>query len=259
MHPNQTNLWELMWALARTDFKLRFHGSLLGYLWALLKPLSLFLILNFVFSSIFNPMNTGTRYYSLQLITSLMLFGFFQDGTMNGLTALVHKSTLVTKIYVPRWIIILASTIHTTLVFAINLIIISLFFLWYGLWPGLTGILAFAFYIVLTYGLILAFSFMAAPLFVRFRDLVQVWEVVSAALFYATPIIYPLTIFPAHYQSYVLVNPMAFIVHYTKMALTEQQFAGLGENALFAAVVALLFGLGLFIYGRLEPSVAEHI
>jgi len=259
MSQNHEHFGELVWALARTDFKLRFHGSILGYVWALLKPLSLFLILNFVFSSLFNPMSTGTHHYSLQLLSSLMLFGFFTDGSMAGLLSLVNKSTLVTKIFVPRWIIIVASTVQTSLVFAINLFIITLFFLWYGVWPGFAGILTFAFYIVLTYALILAFSFIAAPIFVQFRDLVQVWEVTVSALFYATPVIYPLTIFPPKYHAVVLANPMAFIVHHTKLALTEGQFASWQTNALFAAAVMALLGFSLLIYRRLEPKVAENL
>ena len=95
MHENYR---ELIWMLAKTDFKLRYHGSVLGYVLAILKPLLMFLILNFVFSSIFNPRNTGTSYYSIQLLTSIMLFNFFAEGTMAGLNSLIQKSTLVTKI-----------------------------------------------------------------------------------------------------------------------------------------------------------------
>ena len=115
------NYRELVWMLAKTDFKLRYHGSVLGYLWALLKPLLTFAVLNFVFSSVFNPRSTGMETYSLQLLVSLMMFYFFSEGTNAGMGSLLNKSQLVTKIYVPRWTIILASTINATLIFLMNL------------------------------------------------------------------------------------------------------------------------------------------
>src|SRR5687768_7237621 len=102
MTPSHENYKELVWRLAKTDFKLRYHGNALGYVWAIAKPLLLFTILNFVFSSVFNFKNSGTEYYSLELLTALLLFQFFAEGTTNGMTALVSKAQLVTKIYVPK-------------------------------------------------------------------------------------------------------------------------------------------------------------
>jgi len=156
MTKKHENYWELVWALARTDFKLRYHGSVLGYVWALLKPLLTFLILNFVFSTIFNPKNSGIQHFSLQLLTSIMLFNFFSEGTMAGLNSLLGKASLVTKIYVPRWTIVAASTINATLIFGMNLIIIAVFFAWYGFWPGIPAILMFVFFVLLTFVLFLS-------------------------------------------------------------------------------------------------------
>jgi ABC-2 type transport system permease protein len=113
----ENNYLELMLRLARTDFKLRYQGSFLGYIWAILKPLLLFTILNFVFSTVFNTRNNGVPFYSLQLLTGLLLFNFFSEGTMAGLTSLVAKAQLVTKIYVPRWILVMASTLNALFIF----------------------------------------------------------------------------------------------------------------------------------------------
>ncbi len=253
------NHLELVWSLARTDFKLRYHGSFLGYVWAILKPLLMFLILNFVFSSIFNPRNNGTQHFSLQLITSIMLFTFFAEGTSAGLNSLVAKSMLVTKIYVPRWTIIVASTLNSLLIFLMNLFVIAAFFAWYRFWPGFLPILMFFFYIFLTYILILSFAFIAAPLYVRFRDLSQIWEVASSALFYASPIIYPLDTLPQKYHQILLLNPIGFIIHFVKMALTENHYAPLWELALFTVVVIIIFFLSILYYQKAEKKVAENI
>lgn len=256
MHENYK---ELIWTLAKTDFKLRYHGSVLGYVWAILKPLLMFLILNFVFSSIFNVKSNGIPHYSLQLLTSIMLFNFFSEGTMAGLNSLMAKSQLVTKIYVPRWTIIVAATLNSLLIFLMNLIVIALFFTWYQFWPGVLPILTFIFYIVLTYIVILGFSFIAAPYYIRFRDISQIWEVATSAMFYAAPIVYPLSLLPAKYHVILLVNPMAYIIHFTKMALTENHYAPLWQNAIFACVVVLFFLAGIQLYRKMETKIAENI
>jgi ABC-type polysaccharide/polyol phosphate export permease len=253
------NYWELVWALARTDFKLRYQGSVLGYFWALLKPLLTFLILNFVFSTIFNPRNNGIQHYSLQLLTSIMLFNFFSEGTSSGLSSLLSKASLVTKIYVPRWTIIFASTLNASLIFLMNLIIIAVFFSWYHFWPGIGAILVFLFFIILTFLLILSFSFIAAPLYVRFRDLLQIWDVAIQALFYGSPIVYPLQIIPAKYQHVLLANPIGYIIHFNKMALTEHHYAPFWQNVVFATIIILVFMASLYIFKKMEPKVAENI
>lgn len=257
--PMHENYRELIWTLAKTDFKLRYHGSFLGYVWAILKPLLMFLILNFVFSSIFNPRSSGTSYYSLQLLVSIMLFNFFAEGTGAGLASLVNKSTLVTKIYVPRWTIIVAATLNSLLIFLMNLIVIVAFFAWYEFWPGVTPILTFLLYIILTYLLILGFSFIAAPLYVKFRDLTQIWEVVVSAMFYASPVVYPLSILPQKYHFIILANPIGYIVHFTKMALTEDHYAPLWQNTIFAGVIAIFFCAGILAYRKMETKIAENI
>jgi ABC-type polysaccharide/polyol phosphate export permease len=259
MDRKRNNYWQLIWSLAGTDFKLRFHGSILGYIWALLKPFSIFLILNFVFSSIFNPLKSGTQYYSIQLIVSIIIFNFFAEGTMFGLNSLVSKSTLITKVYIPRWIIIVASTIQSMLLFLMNIIVIVIFFVWYSYWPGISAVFIFAFYSILTYILIVSFSFIAAPIYVKFRDLSHIWEVTCSALFYASPVIYPLNIIPSKYRMIILVNPMGFIVHFTKTALTENHMATLWQNSIFTGFVLALFLISLAVYHALDPNVADNI
>ena len=209
------NYKELIWVLAKTDFKLRYHGSVLGYLWALLKPLMTFAVLNFVFSSMFNPRSSGINNYSLQLLVGLMMFYFFAEGTSAGMSSLLSKAQLVTKIYVPRWTIILASTINATLIFLLNLVVIIFFFAIKGFMPHWPAILMFLVFSVFIYILILSFALITAPLYIKFRDLAMIWEVLIMVIMYASPIIYPLSILPAKYHQLILLNPFAFIVFYS--------------------------------------------
>lgn len=253
------NYKELIWMLAKTDFKLRYHGSVLGYVWALLKPLLMFAILNFVFSSIFNPRGIGGEYYSLSLLVSIILFNFFSEGTMAGMNSLLSKSQLVTKIYVPRWTIILASTLNSALIFLMNLIIIVVFFAYKQFLPSGEAIMLFIIYFLLTYVIIVAFAFFTAPWYVKFRDLVLIWEVIITALFYATPVFYPLQILPDYIQRILLMNPMAFIIHFNKEGLINNHFASFYQFAVFLAIIIIAFVLSIFSYRKFIPKIAEEI
>lgn len=253
------NYKELIWTLAKTDFKLRYQSSFLGYLWALLKPLLLFAIMNFVFSSIFNSRGIGSEYYSLQLLVGIVLFNFFSEGTTAGMNSLLSKSQLVTKIYVPRWSIIVASTINAALIFVMNLIVIVLFFGIKTFLPSFESIVLFLLFSVATYVIILSFSLITAPLFVKFRDLILIWEVILSALFYATPIFYPLQMLPTNIQKVLLVSPMAFIVHFSKEGLINDHFADLWKTVIFIITVIILFFVSILSYRKFSKKVAEEI
>jgi ABC-type polysaccharide/polyol phosphate export permease len=253
------NYKELIWALAKTDFKLRYHGSVLGYLWALLKPLLTFAVLNFVFSSVFNPKGTGADTYSLQLLVGLMMFYFFAEGTTAGMSSLLSKAQLVTKIYVPRWTIILASTVNATLIYLMNLAVIAFFFAINGFMPSVGSILLFLIFSIFIYIIVLSFSLITAPLYVKFRDLAMIWEVLIMIIMYASPIIYPLATLPTAYHQFILMNPLAFVIHFTKESLFNNHFASPMQYLVFISIVFGAFALSIFSYRKFIPKVAEEI
>lgn len=250
---------ELIWMLARTDFKLRYQGSVLGYVWALLKPLLMFGVLYVVFSSVFNMRNDGTSYYALELLVSIMMFNFFAEGTAAGLNSLLTKSQLVTKIYVPRWTIIVASTLNAAMIYVANFAVVAMFFAIYSLMPPLSSVLMFLVFSLAIYVLVVSFALIAAPLQVMFRDVALVWEVLSQVLFFATPVMYPLAMMPAHTQQLLLMNPMAFIIHFTKTSLTIGHLPDPSQIAVFLTVLTAGLALGVAAYRRLIPSIAEKM
>lgn len=253
------NYKELVLRLAKTDFKLRYHGSALGYLWAILKPLLMFTVLNFVFSSLFNFRNSGTPLYPLELLTSLLLFNFFAEGTMSGMSSLLSKSQLVTKIYIPRWTIVLSSTINALFVFCMNLIVLVVFFIIYDKVPTFSGIIMFFLYATFLYILIIAFSFLTAPLFVRFRDLSMIWEVILPILLYSAPIIYPLSMMPINIQQLMLLNPLAYVIHFAKDGLISNNFAPVGHTIIVFIGILVATVISLLIFRKTEKKVAEII
>ncbi len=259
MRKAHENYRELVWMLAKTDFKLRYQGSVLGYLWALLKPLLMFSILNFVFSSIFAARGQGMEYYSLQLLVGILMFNFFSEGTNAGMQSLLSKSQLVTKIYIPRWTLILASTLNAALIYIMNLSVVLVFFAWKQFLPSFGSIFLFLLYSVVIYIIVLSFALLTAPLYVRFRDLSMIWEVLLQVLFYATPVFYSLQMMPVWVQQILLINPIAFIVHFTKEALISNHFPDLWQNALFLVTIAVVALLSVLSYRRFAPRVAEEI
>lgn len=253
------NYRELIWMLAKTDFKLRYQGSFLGYVWALLKPLLTFAILNFVFTSIFANRAQGMAHYSLQLLVGVLMFNFFSEGTIAGMQSLVGKSQLVTKIYIPRWTIIMASTLNAAMIYAMNLVVVVIFFALSRFLPSIAAIALFLFFSVLIYVIVLAFALLTAPLFVRFRDLSMIWEVLLQTLFYATPVFYSLQQMPVWAQQVLLLNPIAFIIHFSKEALINDHFADTWKSAVFLLTVAVFFVVSIFSYRKLAPRVAEEM
>jgi ABC-2 type transport system permease protein len=259
MKKEYKNIKELIWLLAKTDFKLRYQGSVLGYVWAILKPLALFAVLNFVFSSMFNMRGAGNEYYSLELLTGILLFNFFSEGTMSGLMSLVSKGQLVTKIYMPRWILVLASTLNSFFIFLTNIIVLAIFFIIKGKMPSIEGVLMFLGFTVLLYMLVVAFSFLAAPLYVRFRDLSMIWEVLLSIIMYASPIIYPLTLVPAHIQKLLLLSPVGFLIYFAKQGLISNHFPTAVQGLCFAGLIILVLFLSILLFRKTSRVIAEYL
>ncbi len=259
MTKNHENYKELVWRLAKTDFKLRYHASVLGYIWVILKPLLMFTIINFVFSSIFNVVGSGNQYYPLELLTALLLFQFFAEATTTGMMSLVSKAQLVTKIYIPRWTIVLGSTMNALFIYAMNLIVLACFFIIYHKMPTLTGVLMFITYSIILYVLAVAFSFLTAPFFVRFRDLGNIWDVLLQVLMYSAPIVYPLSLMPDKFQHLMLLNPFAFLIHFSKQALISDTFTTLEHFALLIVGIIFAVIISFLIFRKYERTVAELI
>jgi len=112
---------------------------------------------------------------------------------------------------------------------------------------------------IFIYIIILSFALITAPLYVKFRDLGMIWEVLLMIIMYASPIIYPLMTLPAQYHKFILLNPLAFIVHFTKESLINNHFADPSQYAVFITIVFGSFALSIFSYRKFIPKVAEEI
>lgn len=242
--------------LAKTDLKMRYQGSWLGIVWVFLKPLATFLVLNFVFLHLFFR---GTPNYSIKLLMGIVLWSFFSEATMVGMTSLISKSHILKKIFIPKWIIIVSATIHSAMAFFFNLVILFIFLYAYNIHPGLLHVMLFLVYVLLIYGISLTFSFVAAPLFIRVRDMNQIWEVLLQVLFYASPIIYPIASVPPHVQTILYLNPMTLLIEHSKVALIDHGIARIDHLLIFIAIFIVCFTASIWYLKKASKNLIEKI
>jgi ABC-2 type transport system permease protein len=180
----------LLRELVITDFKLRYQGSVLGYLWSLLKPLLLFAIMYVVFVH-FLRFGAGLEHFAVSLLLGIVMWTFFTEATAQGMQAIVGRGDLIRKINFPKYIIVISATISALINLVLNLIIVFVFMIIDGVdfkWSGLF----FPLNILELYVFALAVAFFLSAAYVKYRDISHIWEVFLQGVFYATPILYPL-------------------------------------------------------------------
>lgn len=231
----------LLKELVRTDFKIRYQGSALGYLWTLLRPLALFAVLYVVFTK-FLKVGSSIEYYPVYLLLGIMLWNFFVEVTMGCVGAIVGKSDLLRKINFPKYIIIVAGSASALINLALNSIILIIFMIF-------TGVNVSKFAVFLPFSLIemfilsLGFGFLLSALYVKFRDVNYVWEVVLQAGFYGTPILYPLSFVSVTLAKLMMLNPVAQIIQdirYMLITPQTQTINGLYHNPLTVLIPILI-------------------
>ena len=215
-HRNKALLRELV----ATDFKLRYQGSALGYMWSLFRPLLLFGILYIVFGY-FAKFGGNIPHYPLYLLLGIVLWNFFIEATNSGLQSIVNRGDLIRKINFPKYIIVVSGSISALINLGISLAVVIVFVLLAGV-PIRPIAILLPFLIVELYVFALALAFFLSALYVKYRDLSYIWELVMQAGIYATPIIYPLSLVADKSQlaaKIMLLNPVAQIIQDSRYVL----------------------------------------
>lgn len=219
-HRNKALLRELI----VTDFKLRYQGSVLGYLWSLLKPLLLFTILYVVFGYLLK-IGSDIEHYPIYLLLGVVLWGFFAEATNNGLVSIVGRGDLIRKINFPKYIIVISGTISALINLCFNLVIVLAFMIVGGIEPSWTMLL-FPLTIIELYVIALSLAFLLSAAYVKYRDIGYIWEVLLQAAFYATPILYPLSLVidkSPTAAKLLMLNPVAQVIQDARYALITHE------------------------------------
>lgn len=203
--------------MVSTDFKVRYQSSVLGYAWSLLKPLLLFAVLYILFTYI-APIGQGVEHYGVSLLLGIVLWSFFAETTMIGASSIVSHGDILRKVSIPRYLIVLASSFSALINLGLSMIVVFIFALLNGLTPQLSWLLL-PLSIIEMFVLALGVAFILATAFVRFRDVTYIWEVVLQAGFYASAIIFPMTIVPAKWHDWFFMNPIVQIVQDARNAI----------------------------------------
>lgn len=214
----------LLKELTKTDFKLRYQGSALGYLWALLRPLMMFAILYLVFSVLLR-FGGDIPHYPVYLLTGTTLWSFFTECTSQGIQAVVQRGDLLRKISFPKYIVVVSSTLTAVINLLINLVVVIIFALINGVVPSF-GWLMVVPLILEFYCLALGIAFLLGSINVKYRDIASIWEVLIQALFYAVPIIYPITMVASSSTlaaKVILLNPIAQVIQDVRYFLITDQ------------------------------------
>ena len=255
----------LLSELVRTDFKLRYQGSALGYVWSLLKPLLLFVILYTVFVY-FLKMDKGVPHFPVYLLLGIVLWNFFTETTVQSLGAVVGRGDLIRKVQIPRWMIPVSTGISALINLSLSLVIVGVFMVINGVVPGMSIILLL-FNIFILYVFALGCSLFLSAAYVRFRDLSYIWEVVLQAGFYATPIIYSLSLVPSEFiQKILLLNPIAMIIQDARYNVIDSSIPStwtMYDNHLwllipYGIIVTVVF-FGVWYFKKESKSFAENI
>ncbi len=250
--------------IAGTEFKQKYADSVLGYLWTLLKPLSLFAVLYVVFGRFFE-LTAGIEHYPLYLLIGLVLWYFFADATTVSMPSVLSQASLIQKLAFPRLLIPASVTITVAMTFAVNLVALAAFVAgneilprpeWLALLPLFLELYVFTF----------AVSVLLATLFVRFRDTGQLWELASTLLFWTSPIIYPVEFLPPWAQPPAFFNPFVQIMQDVRAVIlgspdvtTVTDELGAYGHVAPLGVTALVLVLALALFRREERSFAERI
>jgi len=255
----------LLAELVRTDFKLRYQGSVLGYAWSLLRPLMLFLILYIVFVK-FLKLGAGIPHYPIYLLLGIVLWTFFSEMTSQSLGSIVGRGDLIRKIRIPRWMIVVSSSISALINLGLNMIIVLVFMMINRVEPMSTAIF-FPIILIEIYLFALGVSLFLAAAFVKYRDMSYIWEVCLQALFYLTPILYPLTVITnVTFQKLLLLNPMAQAIQDARNVLVTKETITIAEVygtsmirilSLGTVIAVLIFGV--LYFKREAKHFAENL
>lgn len=255
----------LTWTLGYLDWRLAFFGSALGYLWRLIKPGMYFGVYSVLFTQLI-PLGGDVKFHAPLMLFGIMLYLFFNEATNAAVASVLTRENLVRKIHFPRVVIPMAVIVTAMLNLAFNLLAVAVFMILSGV-----PLRSTAWQIIPAFALLLAFTtgiaMLVAAVYVRFRDVQPIWEVVSMALFYATPILYPIEAVKFDWaRELIMHNPLAVTIQQIRHAVFDPSVPGAAATmggwdnlAIVVVFVFAVFGLGLWTFNRAAPHVAENL
>jgi len=242
-------------AMTIADLKVRYKGSVLGYFWSLLNPLLMLLTLYIVFSLI---AKFDIAYYQLYLLLGIIIWNFLSEATNGSMMSIVGRAGLIKKFNFPRETIIVSASLSSFITFLLNLFVFFLFMLILKVDISMS-ILLFPFYLLQLLIFVMGVSFFLSALYVKYRDVIYIWNFLLMLGFFATPIIYPVSTVPFEYLRYYMLNPLARMVVDIRDVLIYNYVPDLKNFIITLIISIIIFVFGLYVFRKRKDSFAEEI
>jgi len=246
---------ELIKNLVASDLKVKYQSSVLGFAWSMLNPLLMMLVLYAVFNNIFR---FEQEHFALYLLIGIIAWRFLANGTMTAMSSIVGKPSLVTKIFIPREVLTFSMAMSAFISSILEFAVLIPLLLILGVSLSFT-VLLFPVIHILFFVMVYGVSLVLASLYVYYRDLNQIWDILLQVGFYLAPIIYPISLVPEKYIFYYMLNPVTrLMVMYRDILLYNTIPSAL--DLLIVATCGLIFLIiGTIIFGKLSPGFAEEV
>jgi ABC-2 type transport system permease protein len=256
--------FELLWLMSVTEFKKTFFGTVLGYVWSLMRPLLLFAVLLLVFTRIVR-LGSSVPHYPVLLLFNIVLFGLFQEGTGGAVSSVLAQEGIVRKTQFPRLVIPMAVVLTALFTLGLNMIVVVVFMVGFGVTPMWTWLL-FPLVLIPFLVFICALAMLLSALNVRFRDVAIIWVVAVTALNFLTPVIYPLEFIEPHLRHLLMVNPLTPLFQQAHIWMIDSHAESVGTLAggplplIAAAVIYVAVCVaGVWVFNREAPRIAEQL
>ncbi|MBD3280651.1 hypothetical protein GF389_03960 [Candidatus Dojkabacteria bacterium] len=259
------NQFDLLFQLVRTNFKLKYNDSVLGFLWALLKPFAIFAMLYVVFSNVSRGQNQQN--FQIYLLIGIILYTYFSESITLGMNSLLDKAHIILKVNFNRTIAVLSNQMLAMINLAINLVILAIFAVFNDVYVGLDTMLYFVFVLVVLTTFTMGIAFFTSVIFIRFRDLLHITEITLQLLFYASAIFFPITLVPERVSIFFIeeipaqyifkLNPLYILIQAARNTFISGQVSFLHEVLLLATVSAVLLIGGYYFFRNRVKKVAE--
>jgi ABC-2 type transport system permease protein len=255
---------DLIYLISVTEFKRTYFGTALGYLWSIGRPLMLFGVLLAVFTQIFR-IGSDVPNYPVLLLFNIVLMGFFSEATTIAVTSVVNHEGIVRKTQFPRLVIPLSVVVTSLINLGLNLVVVLVFILAWGIAPMWSWLL-FPVFLALLFVITTAVSMIVSSLFPRFRDVGIIWTVASTVLFYATPVLYPIEKVPDSFANVLMLNPLTPLFEAARLWVIDPTAPGPataagGYDGLIApaAIYLAICVLAVWVFNREAPRIAEEL
>lgn len=242
-------------SLAWTEFKLKYSRSAFGFGWSLLKPGLMLSTLYIVFSLM---INLNIKHYPFFLLLGIILWNFFSEATSNGLKSLSSKSSLIKKCVFSKRIIVVSTCLSAAISFLINLAVFFVIILIFRI-PLSWHAASIPFFVILLFILTLGMSYLLSVLYLRFKDLDHIWEVLLQIGFWITPIVYSLSVIPEEYKKWYILNPLGRIINDSRDAILFNSLPSMKHITITVVCCLLVYAVGRIVFMKNEKNIGELV